>query len=513
MSRSRTSNALVNSAATLIYKGLHIILQFVLRTAFINLLGNEYTGISALFTDVLNVLSLMELGINSALLYALYKPLAEKDERRIAALMNFYKKAYRTIGIAILVVGAACTPFLDYIVKDIPSIKEDIRLIFLFYIGRTGSSYLLIYKSALLRADQRSRDIVKIDIVAQLIEYAVEIALLFVFHEYMAYLVVYLLSAVGRNIAVSALASKRYPQYLKKNNEQLSRQETKSIFADVFALGIYKVSGVVIYSTSSIVISSFVNTAAVAIVGNFTLITNSLRTLLEQIVNAVKPSVGNLVATSTSEKQEQIFGMMNFMLFWVSCFCCTCCFALMNPFVGTIWFNSEYAVGYDLIAILVLNLFIAIMVYPVETFRTANGLFVQGKYRPAVMAVLNIILSILFVQKMGAFGVFLATAVSRLVTQVWFDPYLVYKWVFKKSVWGYLKEYALYLVLTAACCGVTYLLNSCIALGNVYLTFLCQAVVAAVVPNVVVVLLFHRTRAFKQVLAMAKRIIGRKMPK
>ena len=154
MADSRTTNVIKNSSASLIYKVIQILVQFIIRTVFIRLLGNEYTGVSGLFSDILHVLSLMEMGLDVSMVYSLYKPLAEKNVDRIAALLKFFRKAFNVIGVAVLVVGAALTPFLHYIVKGVPNITEDIRGIFLMYVLTSGCSYFLIYKTVLLRADQ-----------------------------------------------------------------------------------------------------------------------------------------------------------------------------------------------------------------------------------------------------------------------------------------------------------------------------------------------------------------------
>lgn len=504
MSESRTDNVVKNSGAALLYKGIHLILQFVLRTTFIRLLGNEYTGISTLFTDILQVLSLMDLGVGAAMLYALYKPLAENDGKRISALMFFYKKAYTTIGICVLIAGFACTPFLHYIIKDVPNIKEDIRLIFMMYVLNSSCSYFLVYKTSLLNASQQSRIISLVNTVVQIGEIIIEVILLLLFRAYFLYLIVHFLATLSQNIILSRITQRKFSQYLNDGSARLTRSEVKALFKDIFALGIYKVSGVMIYSTDSIVISAFVGTIQVSILGNFQLITNSVRMMIEQVINAVKPSVGNFVAVANKEKQEDVFNMLNFLCFWMACFCCTCFFVLLNPFVGDIWFDSSFKVEQNIIIVMVINFFIAVMVYPVETFRTANGLFVQGKYRPALMAILNIVLDIIFVQKWGVFGVYVATTISRLLTQCWFDPYLVFTKVYRKMPWKYYLQYLFYALITAGSCVLANMIAQMQSIESAYGTFIYKMIVAAMIPNIIIILLYHRTAVFHSVLDRVK---------
>jgi len=514
MGNSRTTSVLKNSASSLFYKFSHMLVQFVIKTAFIKLLGKEYTGISSLFTDILTVLSLMDLGMGSAMIYSLYKPIAEGNAQRIVSLMGFFKKVYTIIGCLVVVVGALCTPFLDYIVTGVPNIKEDIRLLFIMYVLTTACSYFLVYKTVLLRANQEGRVISNVNTIAEVIECAVEIILLLIFKEFMAYLIVRLLGALSRNIILTRIAKKRYPQFLTiKAEKNLEKQEVKALFKDIAALGVYKFSGVMIYSTPSIIISAFVSTAEVALVSCYTMINTSLRTMIEQIVDSVKPSIGNLAATSSKEKQEGVFEVMNFIAFVVACFCSTCLFVLLKPFVTTVWFNEEYTVSSTLIAIFAWNFFIAVMVYPVESFRIANGLFIQGKWRPLIMAILNLMISFLFVQWWGVVGVYFGVIISRLATQVWFDAYLIYKHVFQKRPWRYYLDYLTKMVVTLVSCATAYWLTSLIAIDNAYLRFICCAAISATAPLLIIALLYSRDATCKAAYSWVTKLVKKKLRK
>ena len=239
------------------------------------------------------------------------------------------------------------------------------------------------------------------------------------------------------------------------------------------------------------------------------MIISAVRTAVGQIANATKPSIGNLAATSSDDKQELVFKRMNFISFWASCFCCTCLFTLLNPFVGGIWFDASYKIDTSIIAVLVANFFIAVMVFPVESFRTANGLFVQGWMRPAIMAVFNIILDFWWGKIWGIFGIFIATTVSRLATQVWFDPWLVYKKVFKQKVLPYYVTYIIYAVITAVSCAIAFILCSMISLKPIVFDFVLKAFISVVIPNLIIIILFRRSDEYKYVSGFAGRLMRR----
>ena len=122
--KSRTTNSIINSIIGVVSQGSSIILNFVTRLVFVKCLNEEYLGVNGLFSNILTVLSLAELGVGTAIIYSLYKPVADKDELKISALLNYYRKAYQIIGIIITVLGLLLTPFLNVIIKDQPDIPN-----------------------------------------------------------------------------------------------------------------------------------------------------------------------------------------------------------------------------------------------------------------------------------------------------------------------------------------------------------------------------------------------------
>lgn len=502
MVESRTRNVIKNSIASVIFKIVYILSQFVLRTVFIYTLGNEYVGISGLFTDILSVLSLMEMGLDVSMVYALYKPLAEGNQARVTALLKFYKKVFNWCGIVVIIVGVLCIPFLGYIIKDEPNIVEDIRLIFIMYVLTSAFSYFLIYKSILLRANQRSRLISKWSSIIQIVECVIEVVLILLFKMFFIYLIIRLIMSIIRNIVLSYIATKNYSQYFSHNSETLKKEEVRYLVKNIMCLTAYNLSGVAINSTSSIFISIFVGTIEVAIIGNFTLIVNSVRAAIEQIVNVSKPSIGNLAATSSIRQQELVFERMNFISFYIACFCSVCFYTLLNLFVGDIWLDSKYEISNNIIAILSINFYIAIMVFPVESFRTANGLFIQGWFRPVVMAIMNVVLGFLLGNKWGVLGIFLAITISRLSTQVWFDSYLVYKIVFNKKPWMYYKDYVCNFLYTLVLCLFVKYISKYVEFENVYLNFFAQFILAFLVVNTIFLAVFGKNPNMKYILAI-----------
>lgn len=510
MPNSRTKNTFLNSLAGIAVKVITIFTAFITRTVFIKTLGIQYAGVSGVFTDVLTVLSFAEMGIGSAIVYALYKPIAENDERQISKLMNAYKKIYSIIAFVILCLGMALIPFLGYIIRDVPDIAEDIRLIYVLYLVNTASSYSLIYKSSFLTAAQKDYLVSRSKIYMSLAKAIAECAILLLTHNFILYLLISIITQLTQNIYVAKVAEREYPVLKKKTQDSLSNKEKEKLFKDVKALFMYKVSGTVLNGTDSLVISSFVGTSFVGILGNYNLIVNQIYSFVMQIFTATAASIGNLAATSSSEHQKNVFDKMFFLCFWIYCFCTTSLWTLLNPFM-TIWQGKSLLFSSEMVLLLVMDFWMKGMLSPISQFRTSNGLFVQGQYRPLIMAMINIVVSIYLVKRIGITGVIAGTIVSRVTTQNWYDPYLVYKHVFQSSVWRYYIKYLTYGGITLATCWICSSILAVLPIQNDFVKLIAGAGLSVFIPNAAIILLFYKTQEFRSVLDLIKKVLRRKL--
>ena len=510
MTESRTKKVIRNTGTGITSRLILILLDFIVKTIFIKLLGEQYAGVSGLFTSILSALSLAELGIGSAIAFALYKPIAEKDYLYIAKYMNFYKKAYRLVAAFIFVVGMALIPFLGVLVKDVPDIKESITLIYVIYIFNSAVSYLLIYKSVLLTANQNSYKMALIDIVMNIVKSVAQCLILLLTREFLAYLIIGVSFTIIRNVIVSVVANKDFKELKQYAGEKLSKEERKRILKDVGALSMYTALSAVLHGTDDIIISAMLGTSLVGILYYYKMLKKSITMLLNQFFNAVTPSVGNLAVEGSGEAQYKVFRKYNFTVFWVTCFCSTSFTVLYIPFVRDIWLGERFVLSMSIVLALVLEFFMANMTSVFSSFRNANGLFVQGKWRPAVMAVINIALSIILAKPWGMFGVLIATCISRATTQLWYDPWLVYRRVFNRSVKEYFLKYAEFLLVTAGSTAITYFIGNTFSFNNVYINFIYLCVLCVVIPNGIMFIGYRKTNDFAELKKTILRFVKRR---
>lgn len=505
--KSRLNAVAINTTIGIIQKIITVIANLAIQIIFVRSLGKQYAGISSLFTSVLTVLSFAELGIGTAITYNLYKPIAEKNTEQIGAYMNFYSTAYKIVAFVVITAGIICCPLLPYIVKSVPDIKENILIIYLLFVADTAVSYIMVYKATFLNACQEnyiSSVVHTIVIVLKVIAISV---LLILWKNYYAYLIVTVILTFLQNLIISYIANRKYPFLKEMKKYHLKKEEKKRVYKDVYAMSLYKVSGTVLNGTDNIIISGGLGTSYVGLMSNYNMIIRQVYDVIIQFFSSVTSSIGNLSTENDIDYEHYIFETLNFISFWIFTFASISVFIIANPFIE-LCFGGQYVCTLAVLSVLVIDLYVKGMMNPVSAFRTSHGLFVQGKYRPLIMAIINITLSLILLKYFGLIGVFLATIISRIVTQVWFDPYIVYKYVFKRSPSIYLKKYIKWILTALLCAVVTFLLAEALPFkSSLLFTIVMRILLCIVVPNIMIFLIYKKTYEFKKTIEFGKSIL------
>lgn len=493
----RIKSSIQNIVTGLFGQVVLLVTGFVSRTVFIHVLGATYLGVSGLFSNILTVLSLAELGIGQAIIYSLYKPIADHNEEKICSLMALYAKVYRILFCVVLVLGLSILPFLQYIIKDIDTIPH-IRVIYVMYIINSASSYLFAYKGAFVTACQKNYIINTIGFVANILTVAAQIAALLLFGNYLVYLGVQIGMGILQNVFVYVYTNKLFPFLKEKNPRPLDAEEKEKIRKNVGALLLYKIGTIALNSTDNIIISAFIGIVTVGKYSNYLLLSTSVNAFLSTIFSNLTASIGNLNAQDDEKRKYFLFKTIHLATFWLYALCSVCLYVCMTPFIQ-LWLGDDYVLSNGISLIISVNVYIAGMLYAPFNYRQTMGLFVQGKLRPIISAILNIVLSIVFVQWWGLAGVLWGTAAARLTTNVWFDPYLVYKHGLHVSPWKYMVDYlakAVVLVMTGGLCVLT----AAVLPAGGFVGLLARAGSSFVICNAVFLLLYRRTEEFQYLL-------------
>ena len=504
MKSERKKSSFKNMITAVSSNVLTIIVGLVAQAVFIKILGSEYLGLNGLFSNVISMLGIVELGMGSAIIYNMYKPIAENDHEKIKSLMHFYKKSYLIITLIISIIGIMIIPFIKYIV-DIESVTVDVNvyLVYILFLLETICSYILSYKRSMLYADQKEYITNIIHMGYTIIVNTMQLTFLYFTHDYYLYLIIKVIMRLVENIVISSYVNRRYSYLLDNNVTKLDSKTEKDIFQKIKALFFHKIGGFIVSGTDNIIISKYLGLVTVGLYSNYYMIINAVQTVINHIIQATRASVGNLLVTESKKKQFDIFNKIRFVNFWISCFSSICIFVIMDSFI-TIWIGYKFVLPTKVLLVLVINFFIVSSRSTYGAFKEAAGIFYEDRFVPIIESLLNIVLSIIFVKKFGLMGVFMGTVASGLVLWCYSYPKYVYKNLFGRSYYDYIKETIYYLIVFVLIAGFSYSLAILISFENVYLQFISNVLIALIVPNVIMLLLFSKDENFKYFINMLK---------
>ena len=463
---SRTQHAKRNIITSVINKLVIMLANFVMRTVLIKYLGEIYLGLDSLFVSILQILSLTELGISAAMVYSMYKPLAENDTPAVCALLKLYRTVYRWIALAMTVLGLAITPFLPLIVKkDLP---EGINLYVLFFInlGNTVLSYLLFaYRSSLFTADQRYSINNNIYSIFKVGATVVQVVAIILFKSYYFYSIVLPLSTIAKNLALYAISNKMYPQY--KCEGSVPKSEIDAIKKRCAGMFLHKVSFVFRNSLDSIVISAFLGLSLLGKYNTYYYVINAISGIMILVSNSVTASVGNSLIVETKEKNYADFNKLQLLYMLLTSWLTVCLVGCLQPFIK-LWVGKEMMFSDAIMAVFCIYFFSEHFCRVCHLYRQAAGLWWQDRYRPLVETVVNLSLNILLVRFIGVTGVMFSTIFCIVFIEGTWGTRILFKHFFTEEKQSkYMLKLLWSWVLTAAAGAITYFVCRKIALTGI----------------------------------------------
>lgn len=505
---SRIEESIKNTTVSLVIQVGTILINFISRTVLIKTMGEQYLGISGLFGNILNMLSLAELGIGTTITYWLYEPMAKNDTQRLSVLMSVYAKLYNVIGIVVLMIGLSLAPFLSFFMKETPDIPY-ITLIYVLYVLNMAMTYFFVYKGTLINVAQKNYIVTTIKFVIFVVTNILQIFILFKFRNYILYYACSVISVLIRNLIVSAKAEKMFPFLKVPVKGELTQEEKEEIKKDVSAIFSHNIGTFVLTSTDNLVIAKMIGVIEVGLYSNYTMIIHAIQTFLNLIFSALTSSIGNLLYSTNKEKSYEIFKNMLFATSWIVGFCSICFYVLLNPFI-TLWLGEKYIFSNFVVFFIVVNFYLTFIRRPVNTFKQCVGLFRNDKYKPFIESVINLATSIWLANKFGIGGVFMGTTISTMIACIYVEPYILYKHFYKRSVGEYFKLLFKYLFVTILSFCLIEFLSMPIRHTSL-INFLYQVLLCMIIPNAFFFLFFFKTSEmeyFKQI--VIKRLIGHK---
>ena len=502
---SRTKNTIRNIKFAMLNQIITLLLSFIVRTIFVKELGINYLGINGLFGSIITVLTMLDLGMASTMAYSLYEPLVNNDEIKINLLIKFYSKIYYGICLFVFILGILLIPFLKYIIKDFVYNSFIIKVYMIFVVD-SALSYLFIYKKCLIISDQKSYIVNKINNIFYIILSISQIIVLILIKNYILFLLIRIFVNLIQNLYINYIVGILYPYIKEKRNDKLDENSLNQITKNIKGGFFYQIADVISNATDNIVLSKFIGFTGVGLYSNYILISNAINGILYYIFDSMMGSLGNLIVKENSKRTYNMFKFINFINFWLFGACSICIIILINPFI-LLWVGDKYLLDFYTVMAIVINFYIVGMRNTTILFRKAYGLLSNGKQIPIIMALMNLILSIIFVKIFGIKGVIIGTIISTLLTYSWYDPYIILKLKFKKSFSKYIYTNIIYGVITVITFIITNNLSKFFKVCN-FTEWIIKAIFVFIIVNIIFAIFTVFTNEFKYGLNLLKKLVN-----
>lgn len=507
MNENRISNTLKNIFFGLGNKLINILIPFLTRTVIIYVLGFEYAGLNSLFSSVLQVLNLAELGISTAIVYCMYKPMAENDTELICALLKYMRKLYYIIGVIVVLLGIMLIPLLPYFINGTVPNGLNIVLLYIIYLCNTGIGYFFFaYKSTLLNAGQKVGVISNINSIIILCQGLAQIFVVTVLKNYYCFLLLMPIFTMINNVFVSWATKKYYPELSCTGN--LPENVKKDINTRVKGLFVTRICTTTRNAFDSIFISAFIGLSMVAIYGNYYYIMSAVIGILNVLTVAMTASVGNSLVTESIQKNYRDFRIMNFVFNWIVGFCTCCLLTMIQPFMK-IWMGKNALFSLPMVILICVYFYILNIGSIRAVYHDAAGLWWEARYRAVFEAVLNLILNFLLTRWLGVFGTVLGTLIALITINYVWGGQIVFKYYFKTiSAKEYFIDNFKYSVVTLIGCSISYFITSRLLTEGIVVCVLA-GIISTFIFNTIYFTIFFKTKIFIQSKTLFKAIFVR----
>ncbi|MBQ4278435.1 MAG: oligosaccharide flippase family protein [Rikenellaceae bacterium] len=495
----RKQNTYKNIAANIVSMLVVMLLTFISRRVFLTHLNITYFGLNSLCVDVLSMLSLAELGIGQAMVYALYKPIAEDNHPVIRTYMKLYRLLYRYVALLVLVIGLGVMLFLPKLVKQEVSMPL-VYTVFSLYLLNAVISYLLSYKRSVLYANQKAYRMVLSDTAFKIAAGIGQIVVLIWLKDLVAYVCVTIASTILGNLYVNLMVDRSYPRLRHISKAAgIDKASKKEIIRNVKAMSIHNMANFFVKNADNIVLSYFLTLGIVGMFSNYMFIIVSAGSVIMKIFDSATASIGNMIVENNTRKTREIFHTVFFANFVITVVMISMLCVLMQPFI-TLWVGRQYLFPDTVVYLMVGYLYLQLMRSGIYCFKTASGIFDQDKIYPVIQSVVNPLLSVAFVYWTGVAGVLIAKIITSFTLMNWSQAYFTYKYTLKSGMGGYFRRMLAYTAATAAVCLLGIWLCQTWFAEYTLLNILYRALSVFALAVLTVVLLFHRTPEYRQII-------------
>ncbi len=483
MNSNRLKSTYKNTIWTFFLVIVTSVFPFIIRTSIIRYIGIEYAGVSSLFTSVLQIINVVDLGIDSAITYYLYKPMTDRYNHtdEIGRIMNLFKHIYYSVGAAVLAIGIILIPLIPFMVRG-KSYPQNLNILYIYiiYILNCALPYFTgTYKSVLFTSNQQTHVIKCVGGFTALIMYVSQITTLFILHDFYIYTLLLLVNAILPGVIVGFLSKQKFPEIKIKGlpDEAFISQFRKQISA----MAISKIRNISRNSLDSLVISIFIGLVMVAKYQNYYQVLVIPILIIDSIRGIITPALGNGVASETSDSNYGVLELYTFIQNFFITIAVSCLLNLMQPFIK-LWIGSEYLLPRYVVVLFCIYFFILETSNVVVLMRETTGMWWKGRYIALAETLTNLILNVLLVRFFGVGGVIFATIITIGCINIPMELHYIFKYYFQKSVKSYIMQLVSYALKGLIIAVISYYI--CSVIPDQGIVFFCIKAISTIIVSI-----------------------------
>lgn len=490
----RKEKTIINSSINILAFLLTFVPNLILRKVFLDTLGSDTLGLISLYTSIVGWISIVEMGIGNAIVYSLYKPFYSKDYYKVNAYINYYKKFYKIVGYIILLMSILISPLMKFFINgDVDN--KFVSIGFILFSINTFISYMFSHRMCILNIAQESYKITITTALSRLIISLIQYILLNNSPNLYLYILVQIMVNYVYYVNINKYIYKKY-YYVFDLNSELDKEEKYYLTKNVRSLFIHKIGNLIVFNTDNIIISRFLGLTTLTRYTNYQVMIGALQNIFNLFISGATASIGSLISEGNNEKSYDIFKKFMFINFWIASFIFITLYNTLEQFI-VLWLGKESTVDSVTYTVILFNMYFVCMRQCVEIFKSTGGFFYQDRYAPICESLINLCISLYLVNKVGLSGVFIGTLCSNLLVIFWVKPYILYKYLFKKSVLEYFYIYFKYTVIGLIPLFITNLLAYTVKNNYSFYSFIVNCIINIFIINSIYIIIFHKNNEFK----------------
>ncbi len=443
----------LNVSISIVSRIILLAAAFLVRRLVIRFLGNDINGLNSLYTSIIGVLSIAELGVGGAIIFSMYSPIVAGDKQKVAALYGLYKKLYRIIGAVILGAGLLVMPFLPRLIGDYDALKVNVYLTFFLTLVSVVLSYLYSAKTSLIQAYKDNYITTGILTVSRLVRNALQIDAILIWKSDIIFVICQILDTLLVWALTEAVVRRRHGDIIRMR-EKVDAETKTEVSRNVKAMFMHQIGSVMVSTVDSLIISGYTGVSVLGRYANYTSISDMISGTIILFFSPLHSVVGHFCVSENQEKRREYFYHFYFLNYILGIICYLGFFSIADSLVLFLY-GPGLEMSRSVVFIIALNSFTQYMRRSILLFRDASGSFYYDRWKAVAEGAVNILLSLLLVNILPASsrvaGVILATIITTLLICDTVEPFVIFRHVFGKSPKKFwLRNYA-YIALYVVC--------------------------------------------------------------